>query len=101
MARKSQSWDDAIRRLSGPSLDGEKVAELVGIVSKSLGGSHLRPFPKGIPWPDGILVNAVLDPSGLSNLFELLSASEHIDAVRVFPRGIVNPELFVVEIEMS
>ena len=101
MARKSQSWDDAIRRLSGPSLDAAKVAELVGIVSKNLEGAQLRPFPKGIPWPDGILVHAVLDSRSLTGLFELLRTSEHIDAVRVFPRGILNPELFVAEIEMS
>jgi hypothetical protein len=101
MAPDPSPWDEAIRKLSGPSLDREKVSELVGIVSKSLGNAELRPFPKGIPWPDGILVHAVLDAGTLTSLFELLRASEHIDAVRIFPRGIVNPELFVTEIEMS
>jgi len=101
MDLQSRPLDDVIDRLSGPTLDREKVSELVGIVSKSLGDTRLRPFPKGIPWPDGIIIHTVIEPEKLPNIFELLRTSGHIDSVRVFPRGIINPEIFVAEIEMS
>ena len=94
-------WDQAIERLSGPALDREKVAQLVGLVSKSLDVERLRVFPKGIPWPDGIVIHTIVDERTLGSLFNLLKGSAHIDAVRIFPRGIVNPEAFVAEIEMS
>jgi hypothetical protein len=101
MARKSAQWDEVIDRLSGPTLNREKVSELVGIVSKSLGDAELRPFPKGIPWPDGILIHTVVQPDNLASIFDLLRSSGRIDSVTIFPRGIINPEVFVAEIEMS
>lgn len=94
-------WDQAIKRLSEKNLGQKDVAELVGIVSKSLGDKRFRVFPKGIPWYDGIVVHAVIDPASLGSIFELLRASARIDTVRVFPRGIVNPEVFITEIELS
>jgi hypothetical protein len=99
----SQMWDEVIGRLSGPSLQKDKVAELVGLVSKALGTDtrRLKVFPKGIPWPDGIVVHTVVDPRSLSSLVSLLQGSARIDSLRIFPRGIINPEVFLAEIEMS
>ena len=106
MARKqggSEVWDEVIGRLSGPSLDKAKVTELVGLVAESLGADarRLKVFPKGIPWPDGIVIHTVADPKTLGSLVSLLQVSAHVDAFRVFPRGIINPEIFLTEIELS
>jgi hypothetical protein len=99
----SQTWDEVIQRLSGPSLDKAKVSELVGLLGEALGSdtTRLRVFPKGIPWPDGIIVHTVVNPRTLNGILKLLLTSPRIDTIRVFPRGIINPEIFLAEIEMS
>jgi len=98
----SGTWDEVIGRLSGPSLEKAKVAELVGLVAEALGSeSHVKVFPKGIPWPDGIVVHTVVNPGSLSGVVSLLQRSARIDSLRIFPRGIINPDVFLAEIEMS
>lgn len=99
-ARRDRDWDEVIARVSGPTLDKGRASELVKLVSAQLGERPIRVFPKGIPWPDGIVVHTVVDRDILGKVFDLLGDQARIDSLKVFPHGIPNPDVFLAEIEM-
>ena len=97
-----QSWDDVLGRLTVAGLDKREVRSMVEVVSTAFGREAvpwLKVFPKGIPVIDGIAVHAILEKDNLGRLIDLLQ-SPKIDAVRVFPRGIIDPQVFIAEIDI-
>ena len=54
---------------------------------------ELRPFPIGIPWPDGLGVE-VLIPRDRFDVLKDLLAVPGLQGIEIFPLGIVNPEVF-------
>ncbi|MEA2149563.1 MAG: hypothetical protein QOD69_1393 [Solirubrobacteraceae bacterium] len=95
----SGEFDGMVTALSRSGLAEDHIAEMVDVVSELGDASRrLRAFPKGQFGPDGIEVHTVFELSGLESLMRLLSQNARIDSVEIFPRGIINPEVFSARI---
>jgi hypothetical protein len=95
----SGDYEDVIKALVRSGMNERDVNELVDIVAK-FGSIGRRPkvFPKGQFAPDGIYLHTVLERDGLQELTKILGTSIRIDSVEVFPRGIINPDIFSARI---
>ena len=89
-----------INALTRGGLDETQVSEMVDVVARLQGGRRLRAFPKGQFGPDSIEIQTVVEPNDLGSLVDILRESPRIDSVEIFPRGIINPEVFSVRIGM-
>jgi hypothetical protein len=81
-------------------LDKSNLSEIVGIIDK-FNSKGIRPhkvFPLGIPYPDGVTMQASLDLPKLHTLLDELLKLPRIEHVKVFPKGIPYPDIFHVEI---
>ncbi len=81
-------------------IDKANLAELVRIVV-DFNAKGIRPykvFPRGIPVPDGVTVQTLLDAKALQTLVGELGSNPRIRGVEVFPLGIPFPEIFRTEI---
>jgi hypothetical protein len=87
-----------IDALTRGGLDGAQVGELVDVIAKFRGGRRVRAFPKGQFGPDSVEIQTVFEPEELGSLLDVLRESPRIDSVEIFPRGIINPEVFSVRI---
>lgn len=95
-------WKRVHAQLSHGNLDADDVAQLLD----DLGPVRDKPwamrvFTKGISWPDGVLVHAVVGRDQFDELVELMLGTPRLDSIKVFPKGIVNPEVYVAELEFS
>ena len=92
-------WDNVISTLVRSGMDADHVNELVDVMSQFEGVAR-RPkvFPKGQFGPDGVFLHTVFEPDGLQELVKILSVNPRIDSIEIFPRGIVNPEVFSARI---
>jgi hypothetical protein len=92
-------YDSVISALSHSGMDDDLVKELVDIISQFEGVAHrLKAFPKGQFNPDGVYLHTVLDPEGLQGIVKILLEVPRIDSIEIFPRGIINPEIFSARI---
>jgi hypothetical protein len=82
-------------------LDRENLADIVRSVSvlEDFGMRAVKVFPLGIPATDGAQVHTILDAERLGNLIKALRELPRISGVRVFPKGIPVPDLFLTEID--
>jgi hypothetical protein len=96
-----EPWKQLHSYLSGGRLADEEVSELVdAAVSVSREGWPVKVFPKGIPYPDGVVLHAVIERDRIENLLRLILEHPRLDGVKVFPRGIPVPDVFTAEIEL-
>jgi hypothetical protein len=89
-----------VRVLQTSGITGDQLNELAKSVAK-LNEAGLRPvkvFPKGIPVPDGVGVQAILTMGATERFLELLRDVPEIDEIRLFPKGIPLPDILQVEI---
>ena len=90
-------------RFSG--LDKDNLNELVRIVVglKEDGLETLRVFPKGLPpIVDGLQVQTLVNTSELTAvLTQILTNTPRLRGVSVFPFGIINPEVFQVNVDIG
>jgi hypothetical protein len=85
--------------LGRSGLEEDHVRELVDVVAQFEGaGQRIKAFPKGQFAPDAVEIQAVFDRDGLQSLLKVLGESPRIDSVEIFPRGIINPEIFSARI---
>jgi hypothetical protein len=84
--------------LTRGGLDGTQVSELVDVIARLRGGRRVRAFPKGQFGPDSVEIQTAFEPDELGSLLDALRESPRIDSVEIFPRGIINPEVFSVRI---
>jgi len=59
----------------------------------------IKVFPKGIPFPDGVVVHTLVERGQLEEFIKLILEHPRIDGLKVFPRGIPVPEWFAAEVE--
>jgi len=92
-------FDGMVTALGRSGLAEEHINEMIDVVSQ-LGEDtrRFKAFPKGQFGPDGIEVHTVFERSGLESLLRLLTESGRIDSVEIFPRGILDPEVFSARI---
>ena len=92
-------YEHVISTLVRSGMDADHVNELVDVISQFEGvARRLKAFPKGQFGPDGVFIHTVFEPDGLQELVKLLSVNPRIDSIEIFPRGIVNPEIFSARI---
>lgn len=94
MGPQPDPWRRFAGILAKGGLDDAQVENLLDAV----GGVRelqleLRPFPIGIPWPDGLGVE-VLIPRDRFDVLKDLLAVPGLQGIEIFPLGIVNPEVF-------
>jgi hypothetical protein len=87
-----------INALTRGGLGETQVNELVDVIAQLRGGRRVRAFPKGQFGPDSVEIRTVFEPDELGSLLDVLRESPRIDSVEIFPRGIINPEVFSVRI---
>ena len=87
-----------INALTRGGLGEDQVNELVDVIAQLRGGRRVRAFPKGQFGPDSVEIQTVFEPDELGSLLDVLRESPRIDSVEIFPRGIINPEVFSVRI---
>jgi hypothetical protein len=87
-----------INALTRGGLGETQVNELVDVIAQLRGGRRVRAFPKGQFGPDSVEIQTVFEPDELGSLLDVLRESPRIDSVEIFPRGIINPEVFSVRI---
>ena len=87
-----------INALTHGGLGETQVNELVDVIAQLRGGRRVRAFPKGQFGPDSVEIQTVFEPDELGSLLDVLRESPRIDSVEIFPRGIINPEVFSVRI---
>lgn len=100
MQTTERASDHLVAALSRHGLDEGHVRELVDVVGQMGELKRAKGFPLGTIDPDGIMIKTIIDREQLKGLFELLATSPRLDAVRLFPRGIIDPEVFQVELEL-
>ena len=87
-----------IDALTRGGLGERQVSELVDVIAQLRGGRRVRAFPKGQFGPDSVEIQTVFEPDELGSLLDVLRQSPRIDSVEIFPRGIIDPEVFSVRI---
>ena len=87
-----------IDALTRGGLGETQVSELVDVIAQLRGGRRVRAFPKGQFGPDSVEIQTVFEPDELGSLLDVLRQSPRIDSVEIFPRGIIDPEVFSVRI---
>jgi hypothetical protein len=87
-----------INALTRGGLGETQVNELVDVIAQLRGGRRVRAFPKGQFGPDSVEIQTVFEPDELGSLLDVLRESPRIDSVEIFPRVIINPEVFSVRI---
>src|SRR5215813_7828798 len=94
-----------LRQLRHGGIEKERLKELVGVVAGLQRGGlkKLKAFPKGIPpIVDCVRVSGVIDaPDAGRVLGEILTKTEFLGNVELFPIGIPFPELFVVNVDVG
>lgn len=88
--------------LAKSETDEEGVKEITSaIVGLQKSGLKMRrPFPIGIPFPDGIGVKIVCEKSHIKELMKLTESSR-FNGMEFFPYGIINPEFFSGSIQFQ
>ncbi len=84
-------------------MDAAGIKELAGTIA-TLQKAGIRVddvFPYGIPYQqDGVSIRAHLSHEQMKSLGELIPKLGAIRDIQVFPRGIVNPEIFRLHVNM-
>lgn len=99
MSTKADLPEHLMESLKQGRIGTNQLAELVrrvGAIQKS-GIKPIKVFPIGIPWPDGIMIETILDGSQLSKVNEILGM-EGIRSLEIFPKGIPKPDVFFAKI---
>ncbi len=88
--------------LAKSETDDEGVKEITSaIVGLQKSGFKIRrPFPTGIPVPDGIGIKVVCEKSNIKALMKLME-SPRFGGMEFFPFGIINPEVFSGSIQFQ
>ena len=94
----ADEFDGVIAALTRGGMDKSQVTDLVEIVARLRGSRRVRAFPRGQFGPDSIELQTVFEPDELGSLLDLLRESPRVDSVEIFPRGIINPDVFSVRI---
>ena len=89
--------------LVNPSL---KATDLRAILKNLAPLKQLKPvrgFPVGTPWPEFLRTRFELDPAPAATLSAGLmrNTDPGIRGWRVFPIGIINPERYIVEVDVG
>lgn len=108
MARKPTNFsvesnaDQLVKELRGAKLSSTQLAALWrvhrGVVKLKL---DRPPQPIGTPYPELLRGQVSVQPADLGKLTENLLANQAVRSWRIFPIGIVNPERYVVEIDLG
>lgn len=91
--------ENLMELLSSGRLGRRQLASLVKKVSliQKSGVRPIKVFPIGIPWPDGIVVETILEGNQLEKVNEILQL-EGIRSLEIFPKGIPKPDIFFAKI---
>jgi len=86
--------------LKNSQLNKQQLNELVKIASKVQLKTKrpLRAFPDGIPNPDGLGIETVLDKQAAKSFVDTIINTERVVNIEWFPLGIPWPELFRVKV---
>lgn len=87
------------RELGRSRMDADQVAELVDAIDGLGRERPVRVFPKGIPYPDMIHWETVVQAGELDVIKALLETGR-LARLEVFPYGIVAPELLGIRAEL-
>ena len=90
-------------KLADPKLKLGDLSRLIRTLGLFKGFKPTRGFPIGIPFPDGFRSQFDLDPAGFRKLNDNLlgNTDPMVRSWRVFPRGIINPDRFTVEVDIG
>jgi len=95
---------ELLNTLRHSNLDKDNLNDLVRIVAdlRREGLQRTRILLKGIPRPDAITVQAVVEADRLSNILShILTKTPRLQGVTVFPYGIPWPEIFHVNVDVG
>jgi hypothetical protein len=99
MSTKADLPEHLMEHLKEGRIGTNQLAELVRKVGAIQNGGirPVRVYPIGIPWPDGIMIEAILERNQLSQINEII-LSEGIRSMEIFPKGIPKPDIFFAKI---
>ena len=101
MPTRSVKIEDALMNsLKNSGLERAHLSELVSVASK-LGVVPIKGFPYGIPDPQGIVIEANLNPQQLASLMGRLGQYSNVDRVTIFPKGIPQLSEFLTQIQFQ
>ena len=96
-----ESWKALHTYLAKHRADEEEIGQLIEALGRFQEAKlPIKVFPKGIPFPDGVIVHTVVDRDRVQDLMKLVFDQPRLDVIRLFPRGIVLPDVFAAEIEL-
>jgi len=100
MATKIET--DLLTALKHGSFKKEHLNELVTSAAAfhDKGAKVVGAFPIGIPNPDSLQIETISDAAGLGHIVDILTKNPRIVGVEVFPKGILNPEIFLTTIKL-
>lgn len=89
------------RRLTGERLGDDEANELVeAVASLQRLGIPVKPLTKGTPQIDGLVIHASIQPDRLADVVRSFADSRILESLRLFPEGILDPEVFHARIEL-
>jgi hypothetical protein len=94
-------FDDFERMVSDPATTADELrifTESIGLKGDFAPGEI---FTVGIVAPDAIRTRLNVTPDAFQNLVKVLTASDGIRSWQVFPKGIVVPDGFAVEVDVG
>ena len=93
---------DLIRQLRGARLSSKQLATLWNVHKGELKVKLVQPpIPIGTPFPDLLRGQVNVRPGDLGKLTETLGANGLVRSWRVFPLGTINPERYLVEVDLG
>ncbi len=91
-----------VSQLRSAKLSSAQLATLWKVHRGELPGKLVRgPIVIGIPVPDLLRGQVSVKPGDLGKFTEKLGANPAVRSWRVFPVGIINPERYVVEVDLG
>ena len=83
-------------------LEKQNLAELVDMLSQynEKGLAPVKVFPIGIPYPDGVGAQYLLQAADLHTFIDVVAGSSRTNRFIFFPKGIPNVLEYLVEVEI-
>ena len=96
--------ESVLSQLRSSGMDKAQLSALAKSAAQinAAGLKSARILTKGTPVPDSLRISGIADKAAISKLLEsIISRTERLGGIRVFPYGIPRPDLFRVDIDIG
>jgi hypothetical protein len=91
-----------MKALQFGGLEKQNLAEIVDMLSQynEKGLAPVKVFPIGIPYPDGVSAQYLLQAADLHTFLDTVAASTRTQRILIFPKGIPAVLQYLTEVEI-